>query len=77
MMIHGTITKTLDDGTEAEAHYMIDTDTGQVVQVGGEAQIVAEDIDIIKFMMTQRTDPETGEALNYGDDSVMDGGDSA
>lgn len=72
MMIHGTITKQLDDGTEAEAHYMIDTDTGDVVQVGGEAQICAEDIDIIKFMMTQRTDPETGEVISLGDDSVFD-----
>lgn len=68
MMIHGTITKKLDDGTEAEAHYMIDTDTGDLVQVGGEAQIVAEDIDIIKFMMlNQRTDPETGEAIDMGE----------
>jgi hypothetical protein len=51
MMIHGTITKTLDDGTEAECAYMIDTDKGELIQVGGEAEIVAEDIDLIAAML--------------------------
>ena len=61
MMIHGTITKTLDDGSTAEAHYMIDTDTGDLVQVGGEAHIEADEIDLIKSMMEQRTTPGADE----------------
>lgn len=60
MHIHGTITKTLDDGTEAEAHYMIDTDKGELIQVGGEAEIQAEDIDLIMDMMG-RTQTHAGD----------------
>ncbi len=52
MFIHGTITKTLQDGTKAKADYMIDLAKGELIQVGGEAEIVAEDIDLIMDMMT-------------------------
>ena len=63
MWITGTITKSLPDGTEASADYIIDTDEQTVVQVGGEAHITAEDIDIIQFMMfTGPQDLEEGEA---------------
>ena len=41
----------MPDGTEAEAAYMFDTDTGELVQVGGEGQITAEEIDLIKGIM--------------------------
>lgn len=51
MMIHGTLTQTLDDGTEVEAHYMIDTDKAELVQVGGEGTISAEDNEILMAML--------------------------
>lgn len=58
MIVAGTITKQLDDGSEAHADWMLDTETGQIVQVGGEAHITAEEIDLIKGMSQIRTDEE-------------------
>ncbi len=56
MIIHGTITKKLPDGTDAECAYVIDLAKGECVQVGGEAEIVAEDIDLIMEMMSMGKD---------------------
>lgn len=52
MIIHGTITKKLPDGTAAECAYVIDLAKGELVQLGGEAEIVAEDVDLIMAMMS-------------------------
>ena len=55
MIINGTITKKLPDGTESVCSYMVDTELGTLVQLGGEADIVAEDIDLIaEFMQLGR-----------------------
>lgn len=62
MIIHGTIKKTLDDGTVAECSYMIDLAKGELVQIGGEADIVAEDIDLIMDMIS------SGKEM-FGEDS--------
>jgi hypothetical protein len=52
VIIHGTITKTLPSGEKAECSYMIDLAKGELVQIGGEADIVAEDIDLIMDMIS-------------------------
>lgn len=62
MIVTGTITKKRPDGTEATADWLIDTDKGELVQVGGDAEIVAEDIDLIVGMMNVRP-----EDLDEGD----------
>jgi hypothetical protein len=70
--IHGTISQTLDDGSVVEAHYMIDTEKGELVQVGGEGEITAEDIDLIKSMMgldTDSDDEDAGWAQTSGGES--------
>lgn len=63
MIISGTITKKLPSGEACECSYMIDTTKGTLVQIGGEADIVAEDIDLIAGMMD--IDPAT-IAENHG-----------
>lgn len=67
-MIFGSITKTLPDGSEAKADYMIDTDKGELVQVGGEAEIVAEDIDLISAMMQSAAEMEDDERAADADE---------
>lgn len=57
MIISGTITKQLPNGTDAVCSYMIDTELGTLVQLGGEADIVAEDIDLIAELL--QIDPTT------------------
>ena len=52
MMIHGTITKTLPDGTENEAHYIVDTDKNEFVRVGGEADITDDDINEVMSILS-------------------------
>lgn len=51
MNIIGKLTKRLKDGSEAEAHIMLDTDTGEVVQCGGDEEINAEELDLISAVM--------------------------
>lgn len=60
MIINGTITRTLPDGTKAEADFMVDTETNAVVQVGGDADITAENIDLIQTLANtpHEGDPE-------------------
>ncbi len=47
MILTGTLTKKKDDGTKASCEWMIDLEKGELVQVGGEGELVAEDIDLI------------------------------
>ena len=60
-IINGTITKKRPDGTEAQCAFLIDLDEGTLVQVGGDAEIVAEDIDLIIAMMTGQLPDPTDE----------------
>lgn len=52
MIIHGTITQKMPDGTDAECAYVIDLAKSELVQVGGESEITAENVDLIMEMMS-------------------------
>lgn len=59
MIITGTITK-----NGATAHYLVDTEAGTLTQIGGDATITAEDIDLLCGMMTtphEDDEPDTPE----------------
>lgn len=51
MIIPGTITKTMPDGSQVTADYLIDTEDSALVQVGGDAEIDGEGIPLIFAMM--------------------------
>lgn len=52
--MHGTISKKLDNCEQAERAYMYDTEKNELIQVGGEDHISAEDIDLIQAMIENR-----------------------
>ena len=54
LIVHGTISKKLDNGDQAECAYMYDTEKNELIQVGGEGHISAEDIDLIQAMIENR-----------------------
>ncbi len=54
MIVHGTISKKLDNGDKAECAYMYDTEKNELIQVGGEGHISAEDIDLIQVLIENR-----------------------
>ena len=54
LIVHGTISKKLETGDRAECAYMYDTEKNELIQVGGEAYINAEDIDLIQAMIELR-----------------------
>lgn len=60
MIISGSISKDRPDGTQVTADYLADTEAGTIVQVGGDAEITAEDIDLIQALATtpHEGDPE-------------------
>ena len=58
MILTGTITKTLPDGREVHCDWMIDTEKAQLIQIGGEGELVAEDIDLIAKILELDYDEE-------------------
>ena len=56
----GTVTR-----TDAVCDYMIDTETNQLVQIGGEGEIAADEIDFIAEMLA--LSPEEVQRLGDGD----------
>lgn len=54
-----SITKKRPDGSIATADILVDTAAGTVTQVGGDAEITAEDIDLVIAMMTTPHEGDT------------------
>lgn len=53
--ITGSLRKKLPDGREVSCEWMIDLTAGTLVQIGGEGELVAEDVDLIAAMLEAGT----------------------
>lgn len=56
MILHGTVKKILADGTEAACDVLIDQDSGQIIQVGGDTHIDASAIDLLQVLAKGEVD---------------------
>lgn len=61
MRICGSITKELDDGTEVHADWMFDSESGEIVQIGGEGELTEDDMEIVHMMLATAQDMDAAE----------------